>query len=142
LVLFNRFYQPDIDPEALEVVARLQLSTSHDLLLRVRWLAILSGHVRASLAVSGGVHTALDALKAIMAGAHGVQMVAALLNHGPGLLAIVLRDLERWLVDHEYHSLKQAQGSMSLEHSPNPHAFERGNYMRVLQTWRLNGVHR
>jgi dihydroorotate dehydrogenase (fumarate) len=136
LVLFNRFYQPDIDPEALEAVARLQLSTSQALLLRVRWLAILSGHVGASLAVSGGVHTALDALKAIMAGAHAVQMVSLLLEHGPGMLAIVRHDLTRWLEDHEYESLRQAQGSMNLQRSPDPAAFERGNYMRVLQTWR------
>jgi dihydroorotate dehydrogenase (fumarate) len=136
LVLFNRFYQPDIDPEALEAVPRLQLSTSQALLLRVRWLAILSGRVGASLAVSGGVHTAIDALKAIMAGAHAVQMVSLLLEHGPGMLAIVRHDLTRWLEDHEYESLRQAQGSMSLQRSPDPAAFERGNYMRVLQTWR------
>jgi dihydroorotate dehydrogenase (fumarate) len=136
LVLFNRFYQPDIDPETLETVSRLQLSTSHDLLLRVRWLAILSGRVNASLAVTGGVHTSVDALKAIMAGAHAVQVVAALLQNGPGFLAILLKDLERWLEDHEYESLRQAQGSMSLLRSPDPQAFERGNYMRVLQTWR------
>jgi dihydroorotate dehydrogenase (fumarate) len=136
LVLFNRFYQPDIDPEALEAVARLHLSTSQALLLRVRWLAILSGRVGTSLAVSGGVHTAIDALKAIMAGAHAVQMVSLLLEHGPGMLALVRHDLVRWLEDHEYDSLRQAQGSMSLERSPDPAAFERGNYMRVLQTWR------
>jgi dihydroorotate dehydrogenase (fumarate) len=136
LVLFNRFYQPDIDPEALEAVARLHLSTSQALLLRVRWLAILSGRVRASLAVSGGVHTAIDALKAIMAGAHAVQMVSLLLEHGPGMLAIMRHDLTRWLEDHEYASLRQAQGSMNLQRSPDPAAFERGNYMRVLQTWR------
>jgi dihydroorotate dehydrogenase (fumarate) len=135
LVLFNRFYQPDIDPEALEAVARLHFSTSNDLLLRVRWLAILSGRVRASLAATGGVHTGIDALKAVMAGAHAVQVVAALLQHGPGFLAVLVKDLERWLEQHEYESLKQAQGSMSLRCSPDPEAFERGNYMRALQTW-------
>ncbi len=142
LVLFNRFYQPDIDPEALETVPRLHLSTSDELLLRVRWLAILSGRVRASLGVTGGVHTGLDALKAVMAGAHAVQMVAALLNHGPQHLAAVRDELSRWLEDHEYESLRQAQGSMSLLRSPDPEAFERGNYMRVLQTWRLESTGR
>ena len=136
LVLFNRFYQPDIDPEMLEAVPRLQLSTSDELLLRVRWLAILHGHVRASLAATGGVHTGIDALKAVMAGADGVQMVAALLHHGPAHLTTVVRDLTHWLVEHEYESLAQARGSMSLSKCPDPEAFERGNYMRVLQTWR------
>jgi len=137
LVLFNRFYQPDIDPEALEAVPRLNLSTSNDLLLRVRALATLSGRIKASLAATGGVHTSLDALKAVMAGAHAVQIVAALLHHGPGHLAVVRDELGRWLEDHEYESLRQAQGSMSLQRCPDPEAFERGNYMRVLQTWRL-----
>lgn len=136
LVLFNRFYQPDIDPEALEAVPRLHLSTSNDLLLRVRALATLSGRVRASLAATGGVHTSLDALKAVMAGAHAVQLVAALLQHGPQHLRVVREELARWLEDHDYASLRQAQGSMSLENCPDPGAFERGNYMRVLQTWR------
>jgi dihydroorotate dehydrogenase (fumarate) len=136
LVLFNRFYQPDIDPEMLETVPSLHFSTSDELLLRVRWLAILHGRVRASLAATGGVHTAMDALKAVMAGAHAVQMVAAVLQHGPQQLAVVRRELARWLEDNDYSSLHQAQGSMSLERSPDPGAFERGNYLRVLQTWR------
>jgi len=136
LVLFNRFYQPDIDPEMLEAVPRLHLSTSDELLLRVRWLAILHGRVRASLAASGGVHTSQDALKAIMAGASAVQMVAALLHHGPKQLAVVRRELARWLEEAEYDSLGQALGSMSLERCPEPEAFERGNYVRTLQTWR------
>ena len=136
LVMFNRFYQPDIDPEALEAVPRLHFSTSNDLLLRVRWLAILSGRVRASLAATGGVHTGIDALKAVMAGAHAVQVVAALLHHGPGFLAVLVKDLEHWLEQHEYDSLRQAQGSISLRRRPDPEAFERGNYMRALQTWK------
>jgi dihydroorotate dehydrogenase (fumarate) len=135
LILFNRFYQPDIDPELLESLPRLTLSTSADLLLRIRWLAILSGRVRCSLAATGGVHTALDALKAVMAGASAVQIVAALLHHGPGYLAILIADLEHWLESHEYESLRQAQGSMNLMRSPDPQAFERGNYMRILQSW-------
>jgi dihydroorotate dehydrogenase (fumarate) len=135
LVMFNRFYQPDIDLEMLESVPRLQLSTPDELLLRLRWLAILSGRTRLSLAATGGVHSGEEALKAVMAGAHAVQMTSALLHHGPSRLATTLRELEQWLVEHEYHSLRQAQGSMSLEKSPDPEAFERGNYMRVLQTW-------
>jgi dihydroorotate dehydrogenase (fumarate) len=136
LVLFNRFYQPDIDPEMLEAVPRLHFSTSDELLLRVRWLAILYGRVRASLAATGGVHTSQDALKAIMAGASAVQMVAALLKHGPKQLAVVRRELTHWLEECEYESLRQALGSMSLERSPDPEAFERGNYVRALQSWR------
>jgi len=136
LVLFNRFYQPDIDPEALEVVPALQLSDSSELRLRLRWLAILHGRVRPSLAASGGIHTGLDALKAVMAGAHAVQMVSALLRHGPEHLAVVRADLTRWLEEHEYESLAQARGSMSLLRCPDPAAFERANYLHVLQSWR------
>jgi dihydroorotate dehydrogenase (fumarate) len=136
LVLFNRFYQPDIDIEALETVARLELSSSSELLLRLRWLAILSGRVKPSLAVSGGVHTAADAIKAIMAGAHAVQVVSALLRHGPGHLAKLRQELKDWLERHEYESLAQMQGSMNLSRSPDPAAYERANYMAVLQGWR------
>jgi dihydroorotate dehydrogenase (fumarate) len=142
LVLFNRFYQADIDPEAREVVARLNLSTSQDLLLRVRWMAILAGHVQASLAASGGVHTSLDAIKVMMAGAHAVQMVSALLQHGPGYLALIVKDLERWLERQGFGSLQEVRAIMSLEESRNPAAIERGNYARVLQAWRLNGLGR
>ena len=135
IVMFNRFYQPDIDPEMLESVPRLQLSTPDELLLRLRWLAILSGRTKLSMAATGGVHSGIDALKAVMAGAHAVQMTSALLHHGPVRLTTTIRELRQWLLDHEYHSLRQAQGSMSLEKSANPEAFERGNYMRILQTW-------
>lgn len=136
LVLFNRFYQPDIDIEQLEAVARLELSTSAELLLRLRWLAILRGQVSASLAATGGVHTAADAIKAVMAGADAVQMVSALLRHGPEYLRIVREQLEAWMVDHGYESLRQMRGSMSLASSPDPGAFERANYIRVLQGWK------
>ncbi len=136
LVLFNRFYQPDIDIETLEVVPRLQLSDSSELLLRLRWLAILSGRARASLAVTGGVHTAVDAIKAVMAGAHAVQLVSALLQHGPEHLKTVREEMVRWMEEHEYHSLCQMQGSMNLTRCPDPAAFERANYVRVLQSWR------
>jgi len=137
LVLFNRFYQPDIDLDALEAVPNLHLSDSTELLLRLRWLAILSGKVRPALAVSGGVHTGADALKAVMAGASAVQLVSALLHHGPAHLAAIRDQMALWLEQHEYTSLEQARGSMSLERSPNAAAFERANYMRVLQSYRI-----
>jgi dihydroorotate dehydrogenase (fumarate) len=136
LVLFNRFYQPDIDIEMLDVTPRLRLSDPSELLLRVHWLAILSGRVRASLAASGGVHAADDVIKAIMAGADAVQMVSALLQHGPERLITVLRDLHRWMAEREYESVAQMRGSMNLRRSPDPAAFERGNYVKLLQTWR------
>ena len=137
LVLFNRFYQPDIDVEALEATPSLHLSDSSELLLRLRWLAILTGQVRASLAVSGGVHTALDAVKAVMTGASAVQVVSRLLQEGPEQIAVILDGLRRWLETHEYESLEQMRGSMSLRTSPDPSAFERGNYMRILRSWRV-----
>jgi dihydroorotate dehydrogenase (fumarate) len=136
LVLFNRFYQPDLDVEELEVVRALRLSDSSELPLRLRWLAVLSGRVKGSLAVTGGVHTALDAIKAVMVGAHAVQMVSALLKLGPGHLTRVRREAERWLEEHEYRSLAQAQGSMNLVRCPDPQAYERANYLQVLQSWR------
>ncbi|MDR7544676.1 MAG: dihydroorotate dehydrogenase-like protein [Armatimonadota bacterium] len=136
LVLFNRFYQPEIDIELLEVIPRLELSTSSELLLRLRWLAVLRDRVAASLAVTGGVHTAADAIKAIMAGADAVQMVSALLRHGPEHLRAVRGDLETWMREHEYESLAQMRGSMSHARCPDPAAFERANYVRVLQGWK------
>jgi dihydroorotate dehydrogenase (fumarate) len=137
LVIFNRFYQPDIDVEALDVMPTLRFSTSAELLLRLRWLAILSGRMDASLAVTGGVHTATDAIKAVMAGAHAVQMVCALLKRGPQHLTTVREEMEGWMEEHGYESLRQMQGSMSLVRSGNSSALERANYMRVLQSWRM-----
>ncbi len=134
LVLFNRFYQPDIDPEELTVVPHLRLSDSSELLLRLRWLAILSGRIPTSLAASGGVHTAIDAIKAVMTGAHAVQLVSALLERGPSYLAVVRNQMAEWLELHEYESLAQMRGSMDLQRCPDPSAFERANYMRVLLT--------
>ncbi|MFI5457160.1 MAG: dihydroorotate dehydrogenase-like protein [Isosphaerales bacterium] len=134
ILLFNRFYQPDIDVEQLEVL-RVNLSSQAELLLRLRWLAMLSGRVRASLGATGGVHSAVDAVKAVMAGAHGVQMVSALLQRGPAYLRQVRDDLERWLEQHEYESLAQMQGSMSLLRCDNPKMYERTNYIRILQSW-------
>jgi dihydroorotate dehydrogenase (fumarate) len=134
LVLFNRFVQPDIDVEQLEVL-RVTLSGSAELLLRLRWLAILSGRVRTSLAATGGVHTPIDVIKAVMAGAHSVQMVSALLEHGPMYLSAMRDGIERWMDEHEYESLRQMQGSMSLSRCANPRAYERANYVRILQSW-------
>jgi dihydroorotate dehydrogenase (fumarate) len=135
LVLFNRFYQPDIDVEQLEVVRSLELSSSSELLLRLRWLAALSGRVQGSLAVTGGVHTALDAVKAIMAGAHGVQMVSALFLHGVEHLKSMKSQVASWMEEHEYESLDQMRGSMSLLRCPDPKVFERANYMHILAEW-------
>ena len=136
LVLFNRFYQPDIDLENLEVEPKLHLSDSSELLLRLRWLAVLSGRIKASLAVSGGVHTPEDAIKALMAGAHAVQVVSVLLKRGPQYLRELKKGMEQWLEQHEYESVQQLQGSMGLQKCPDPAAFERANYMRVLTGWR------
>jgi dihydroorotate dehydrogenase (fumarate) len=135
LVLFNRFYQPEIDIEQLEVVRQVHLSGPSELLLRLRWLAILSGRLRASLAATGGVHSATDAIKAVMAGAHAVQMVSALLARGPAYLGEVRDDMAHWMEQHEYESLRQLQGSMSLLRCDNPKAYERANYVRILQSW-------
>jgi dihydroorotate dehydrogenase (fumarate) len=137
LVLFNRFYQPDIDAENLEAAPTLHLSDSSELLLRLRWLAIVFGAVRADLAVSGGVHTGLDAIKSIMAGATAVQVVSALLQRGPEYLRVLREEMRRWLVEHDYSSLQEMKGSMSLQRCPDPQAFSRANYMRMLQSWRL-----
>jgi dihydroorotate dehydrogenase (fumarate) len=138
LVLFNRFYQPDIDVEALEVVPSLHLSDSSELLLRLHWLAILSGQVKATLAASGGVHTGLDAVKAVMAGASAVQVVSRLLEDGPERLLTIFQGMKHWMEEHDYESLDQMRGSMSLKKSPDPAAFERGNYMKVLRSWKAN----
>ena len=140
LVLFNRFYQPDIDLEALEAVRSLRLSDPSELLLRLRWLAILSADLQVSLGVSGGVHDHRDAVKAVMAGAHGVQMVSALLRHGPDALRRAHELLACWLQEHEYDSLRQMQGSMNLRRCPDPHAFERANYLHVLQSWMVTDL--
>ena len=137
LVLFNRFYQPDIDIEELEITHTLKLSTPHTLLMRLRWLAAMHGQVSCSLAANGGVHDAESAIKALMAGADAVQLVSALLKHGPQQIGVVRRDMERWLEDHEYESVRQMIGSMSLRRCPNPRALERANYMHILESWHM-----
>ena len=135
LVLFNRFYQPDFDLEALEVVPTLTLSSPYELLLRLHWVAILSGHVRADLAVTGGVHSAPEVLKAMMAGAKVAMLTSALLKHGIEHLGRVRDGLLAWMAEHEYESIEQMQGSMSYRLVAEPAAFERANYMRVLRSY-------
>lgn len=136
LVLFNRFYQPDLDPEELDISPHIELSTSAELTLRLQWLAILAPKLKASLAVTGGVHDARDAVKAVMAGAHAVQMVSALLHHGPQRLAQVREGLRSWLGEHGYRSISEARGALSLSRCPDPEALVRGNYVRLLQSFR------
>lgn len=137
LVLFNRFYQPDFDIEELEVVPSLTLSRPEELLLRLHWVAILFGRTRADLAVTGGVHRAQDILKSVMAGARVAMTTSALLDNGIGHARRMLSDLTAWMEDHEYESIRQMCGSMSQRSVPDPAAFERGNYMRVLSSYTL-----
>jgi dihydroorotate dehydrogenase (fumarate) len=136
LVLFNRFYQPDIDVDQQELL-RVNLSGPAELLLRLRWLGVLSGRINASLAATGGVHSGIDAIKAVMAGAHVTQMVSALLKHGPGYLRQVRQHMERWLEEHEFESVRQMQGSMSLLRCSDPGSYQRANYARLLHSWQV-----
>ena len=142
LVLFNRFYQPDFDLERLEVVPTLTLSQSSELLLRLHWVAVLYGRIQADLAVTGGVHTAADVLKSMMAGARVAMMTSALLQHGVEHLARVRAELVSWMEAHEYESIRQMQGSMSYRSAPDPAAFERANYLRVLGSYVLRAPRR
>jgi dihydroorotate dehydrogenase (fumarate) len=137
LVLFNRFYLPDFDLERLEVVPRLTLSSPHELLVRLHWIAILYGHVRADLAVTGGVHGSAQVLKTMMAGARVAMMTSALLQHGIAYLTRVRADILEWMETHEYESITQMQGSMSYRSVAEPAAFERANYMKVLSSYAL-----
>jgi dihydroorotate dehydrogenase (fumarate) len=137
VILFNRFYQPDIDIEELEATHRLELSNSTELRLRLRWAAILHGHLNGSIAVSGGVHSVEDIIKAVMCGADVVQVVSCLLKYGPAHIQSLIEGLGRWLEDHEYESIDQMRGSMSLRHCPDPSVFERANYLKVLQLWKV-----
>lgn len=137
VVLFNRFYQPDIDAEQLLAAPTLRLSDPSELLLRLRWLAIVAAHDDVPLAISGGVHSGADAVKSVMAGASAVQVVSALLKNGPEHLRTMRLEMERWMEAHEYESLQQMRGNMSLAHCPDPNAFSRANYMRILQSWRV-----
>jgi dihydroorotate dehydrogenase (fumarate) len=136
LVLFNRFYQPDIDLESLEVRPNVILSSPQSLRLPLRWIGILHGRIKASLAASSGVHSAEDAIKMVMAGADVTMMASALLKHGPQHLTKVLEDMREWMLEHEYVSLAQMRGSMSQKSIADPAAFERANYMKALQSFK------
>jgi dihydroorotate dehydrogenase (fumarate) len=135
LVMFNRFYQPDIDIRTMEVVPRVELSTSAELLLRLRWLAILYGRVRPSLVASGGIATPNDGIKAILAGANAIQMVSALLRHGPAYLATMRHGLLDWMDWNKIPHLDDMRGRSSLYTTGDRGAFERANYLRTLHSW-------
>jgi dihydroorotate dehydrogenase (fumarate) len=136
LVLFNRFYQPDFDLEKLEVVPRLVLSNSHDLRLPLTWVAILYGRVNVDFAITSGVHTSEDALKALMAGAQVAMMASELLQNGVNRIQTVLTEIEHWMEEREYASVRQMIGSLSRKNVTEPAAFERANYMKMLDAYR------
>jgi dihydroorotate dehydrogenase (fumarate) len=136
LVLFNRFYQPDIDLEALEVRPNVVLSSSNAMRVPLRWIAILHGQVKMSLAATSGIHTAQDVIKMVMAGADVTMMCSALLKNGPNHIAQVLLDLNQWMLEHEYISVQQMKGSMSQKSVADPAAFERANYVKALQSYK------
>ena len=135
IVLFNRFYQPDIDTATMKPTVRLDLSTSAELLIRLRWLAILHGRVRPTLVVTGGIATPDDGIKALLAGADAVQMVSAILRHGPGYFRDMREGLERWMEGHGLTQLADVRGVASLARTAEPAAFERAHYIRTLQSW-------
>jgi dihydroorotate dehydrogenase (fumarate) len=137
LVLFNRFYQPDLDIEQLEVVPSLTLSHPSELLLRLHWVAIIHGHIGADMAITGGVHGAEDVLKSMMVGARVAMMTSALLQNGVEHLDTVRAGIIRWMEEHEYESIQQMCGSMSQRNVPDSTAYERANYMRVLSSYAL-----
>jgi dihydroorotate dehydrogenase (fumarate) len=137
ITVFNRFYQPDVNIEEIRVHAQLRLSESDELLLRLRWLAILSPMLRASLAATGGVHTSADAIKTLLTGAHAVQLVSVLLKHGPQVLHTLRHGLETWMRQHNFNEIEQFRGMLNLERSRDAAAFERANYIRVLQSWKV-----
>ena len=136
LVLFNRFYQPDFDLEALEVTPNVILSTPHAMRLPLRWVAILHGNVKASIAATSGIHTSQDVLKMLMAGADVTMMCSALLKHGAVRITEVVSELTRWMEEHEYESVSQMKGSMSQKSVADPAAFERANYMKALNSYK------
>jgi len=133
LVLFTRFHRVDIDVDELEVIRTLPLSDSSELPLRLRGTAALAGRVKTSIAITGGVHTAIDVIKATMAGAHTTQMVSALLRHGPNHLRTVRKDIESWMQEHEWSSLTEMRGNMSFDRIPDPAAYERANFRMTLR---------
>ena len=135
LVLFNRFYQPDIDIDSLEVRPNLLLSTSHDLRLPLRWIALLHGRHKADLAATSGVQRGTDVVRLLMAGACVTQVVGALLRHGPRRLVVLERELAQWLIEHDHPTARELIGCMSQQRCPDPEEYERAQYMRALQTY-------
>lgn len=133
--LFNRFYQPDINLDTLQVEPRLELSTSAESRLRIRWTAILYGQTQCNIAVTGGLHTHEDVLKALFAGADVAHLCSVLLEKGPGYLGVILQNMTEWLEQHEYTSVSQLKGSISKQHAIDPAAFERANYISVLDSY-------
>jgi dihydroorotate dehydrogenase (fumarate) len=138
LVLFNRFYQPDFNLEELSVEPNLLLSTSAELRLPLRWIAILYGHVKASMALTTGIHTPEDVVKAIMAGADVANVCSLLLHENPGKIADLVKGLETWMEQHEYESVGQMKGALSQSCVAEPAAFERANYMKALTGYKVN----
>lgn len=136
LVLFNRFYQPDFDLDELEVVQSLELSHSSDLLLPLRWISILYGKVDADLALTSGIHNAEDILKAMMAGARVAMSASMILREGYDRISSILEELQAWMAEHEYDSIRQMQGSMSQQSAAEPAAYERSNYIQILNSYR------
>ena len=136
LVLFNRFYQPDIDLEELEIRPNLVLSNSQELRLPLRWIALLHGRVETDFALTSGVHTGEDALKVMMAGAKVAMMASALLKHGPGHVTKMLTDMQDWMKAHDYDSIQQMQGSMDAQATMDPHALRRSNYIKELNSFK------
>ncbi len=141
LVLFNRFYQPDIDLETLEVKPNILLSTPMAMRLPLRWIAILRGQVRASLAATSGIHRATDVLKMLMAGADVTMLCSALIRHGPQQIGVIEREMLAWMQEHEYESVNQLKGSMSQKNCADPAAFERAQYMRAISSYPLSSMH-
>ncbi|NQV41875.1 MAG: dihydroorotate dehydrogenase-like protein [Candidatus Marinimicrobia bacterium] len=139
LVMFNRFYHPDIDLEKLETRRQIHLSHSREIRLPMRWISILRGNVNMSFAASGGVHNAKDVLKLVMSGADVTMLTSALMAHGPGLIKTIQEDLINWMDENEYQSISQMKGSMSLIHSPSPKTLIRDNYMRTLLEFQATG---
>lgn len=137
VVVFNRFYQPDIDIESLQTVIDARLSTSDELLLRLRWLALLHGRVKLSLIASGGIETPADGIKALLAGADAVQTASALLRHGPPYLTTLRDGLVQWMERHSFSSMNDVRGRMSLRDVEDPSAFERAHYLRTLNSWKV-----
>lgn len=136
VVLFNRIFQPEIDIETFDVLPRLGLSSPEDVRVRLRALALMRDQVKLSLACSGGVHSSAEVVKALLAGADAVQIVAVLLRDGPDKLGEILTDLKAWMEKFEYNSVSEMRGALSLRNCPDPEAYERGNYLRSLQLWR------